>query len=210
MQHIVPLGVRAGYPKAWQLAEFRRMKLPPHPLHDDYLARSDRWKTLGNYRCIWAREILVYPESGGVFQKGRDVVDAETGWTMPADYVAKAAEGKELFGAGRAGLFVEPAFLEEADGRVVVHPASLLVLHGVLQLSGFSAKVDERTRIPLRLENEDVLPGEELRCLWRISGAGVRPLSRAVSSCSNEQRFNQVFADTHPETLLDVTGAMEW
>jgi hypothetical protein len=210
MNVIVPLGVRADYLNARKLTEFRNMKLPPHSLHDDYLARSEMWKTLRNYGRVCARELLVYPESNGAFKKGQDVVDAETGWVLPSFYVSKANEEREVFGLERTGLFVDPEDIREENGRVIVHPASIIVLYGLLQNSGFSAKVDEATRMPLRMSGKSVSPGDELRCLWRTKGAGVRPLARGVSSCSLERRFNHIFTDYLPNELFDVTGILEW
>jgi hypothetical protein len=205
---IAPLGIKADYLTGRKLAAFKCMKLPPHALHDDYLARSDRWKTLENYKRVCAREILVYPETNGQFRSGVDVVDSETGWVLPSYYVSKVAETKEVFGPQGVGLFVAPEGITEENGKVIVHPASVTVLHGMLQHSGFSAKVDEATRLPL--SNAPVALGDELRCLWRIKGAGIRPIVRAVSNCSLEQRFKQVFTDFLPEELFDVTGVLDW
>jgi hypothetical protein len=209
MKVIIPLGVKADYLNARKLAAFRSMKLPPHTLHDDYLFRSESWKTLKNYRRACAREMLVYSETNGTFQRGKDVVDSETGWTLPASYVSKADETKEVFGLQRTGFFVDPEVITEENGRAIVHPASIIVLYGMLQRSGFSAKVDEVTRLPLRLSAESVAPDDELRCLWRTKGIGVRPIARAVSNCSLEQRFNQIFTDHLPHELFDVTGVLD-
>ena len=208
MNVIMTIGVKADYLNARRLADFKGMKLPPHALHDDYLARSDMWKTLANYRRVCSREMLVYPESRGEFRRGSDVVDTETGWTLPASYVSKAADSEEVFGLRKVGLFLVPEEITDENGKVVVHPSSMTVLHGMLQNSGFSARVDEATRLPLT--GAEPLPDDELRCLWRIKGIGVRPIVRCVSNCTNRQRFNQVFTDHLPGELFDVTGVMDW
>jgi hypothetical protein len=206
---ISPLGVRAGYINGRRLAAFRLMKLPPHTLHDDYLYRSEKWKSMRNYSRVCSRELLAYPQRDGRFQSGKDVIDSESGWLLPASYLSKANQEKEVFGE-RVGLFIDPGKIAEENGRMIVHPASMMVLHGMLQRSGLSAKVDEATRIPLRMSHEAVSPDDELRAIWRVDGVGIRPIVRAVSNCSLERRFSQVFTDFLPDELFDITGVIDW
>jgi len=149
--------------------------LPSNVLHDDCLVKGRGYES-GLYPA-WAREILVYPEKGGRFKKGEDVVDSQKDekgrkWILPASYVPPEAIGVE-----KVGLFVDPKDVVEENGKIVVHPKpnSVVILYPFIQESDSSGRVDEETRIPL-----EVAPklSEEERSLWRIDGVGVRPLVR--------------------------------
>jgi hypothetical protein len=179
-QKIISIGVRSDYLTARKLAAFRDQKLPSSVSFDEYFVR-DRWQelALANLCEVWANEILVYPEKGGRFRLGEDVVDSveddfRRTWVLPACYLAKAHEEKEIFGVEKVGLYVDPEQIAEEKGKVIIHPRSIVVLHG---LSDFG-KADEKTRMPLEtpLEVFRNLPEKETRSLSRIDGIGVRPL----------------------------------
>jgi hypothetical protein len=184
---IVPERLEAPYREARALAAGRGMKLPSNVLHDDYLVRSERWKgkdehTFPPVRKIypaWAREILAYPEEGGTFVKGRDVVDSQTGWTIFAEYLRNPRfVTEDVFRPG-IGLFIDPADVLSGGSRTLVIPATITVLHGFIQKNQGWGRVDEATRVPL-----EYVPGgkpwnmEERRMLERICGVGVRPIVR--------------------------------
>ncbi|MFH0738067.1 MAG: hypothetical protein V1827_05285 [Candidatus Micrarchaeota archaeon] len=172
---IVPLGCTAGYLEARRLAAKKGMKLPSNVLHDDYLVRTDRWKEVGEIYPAWALEILVHPENGGKFKKGKDVVDSETGWTVPAKYVPEEAVGRK-----GVGLLLVPGNIQE-KGKVVVHPKGKpVILTPFIQETGECGKVDEATRVPLAVPPElaHQLSEYEKRWLLRKTGVGVRPLAR--------------------------------
>ena len=171
-EKIVPLNKGAGYLEARKLTAEKGSKLPSNVLHDDVLVRSDDWRQISDAYPLWAREVLVYPAKGSKFEKGKDVVDSQTGWILPASYVPEQAVGKQ-----NMGLFVDPRDVTKENGKVIVHPENLVVLASFIQNSGDSGKVDEQTRVPLNLplDSED-----QKRYLWRIGGSGVRPLLRDV------------------------------
>jgi hypothetical protein len=88
---------------------------------------------VGKLRHIWARELLAYPKEGGAFKKGKDVVDSETGWRLPAGYLANPKYvNADVFQKG-IGLFVDPADVRKDGRRIVVIPASMTVLHPFIQ-----------------------------------------------------------------------------
>ncbi len=186
-KQIVPLMDNNGRVKLAGYLEARKLTrgkggLPSNVLHDDYLVGTNRWKDVQKAYPTWAREILVYPPKDGKFD-GRDVVDSNKDgkgrkWILPASYVPKEAVGKE-----KVGLFINPQEVKEENGRVVVHPKSVLILHPFIQQSYSGGKVDVNTRIPLEVEYElwKTVPVEERRWLVRMDGAGVRPLVRSLS-----------------------------
>lgn len=193
---IVPLGKNAGYLEARTLAKERGGKLPSNVLHDEYLVRSDKWRAISSYYAAWAREVLVYPEKGGRFKEGKDIVDSQTGWILPASYVPKEAVGRK-----GVGLFVDPEDVKEENGKVIVHPAgSVIVLSPFIQESGNAGKVDESTRIPLALEADSDI---DKRWLWRIDGVGVRPLVRIDDYLGYDCRRN-VIAGGRPHLVRGV------
>lgn len=186
-QLIVPLGKAAGYLEARQLTQ-RLGGLPSHVLHDDYLVRTELWEGIRASSPMWAREIVVHPEKDGKFRRRKDVVGAvedEQGrkWVFPARYVPEEAVGRE-----KIGLFVDPedVRVEKYRGRdaVIVHanPHLVVVLHGFLQENRGVGKVDETTRIPLKVPPGFLaeLPKQEKRWLWRTNGANVGLLVRFV------------------------------
>ena len=184
---IVFLNHRAGYLDARKLAADKGMKLASNVLHDDYLVRTNRWRTAWPYspydrmpHWAWAREVLVYPAPGLEFIKGKDVFDSNTQWCLPAEYLEKKYLKRDLFGRGmfsesNMGLIVDPEDLREEGGRIVVIPASISVLYPFIQKEASSGKVDEETGIPLDRECRTEL---EKRVLHRWKGNGVVPLAR--------------------------------
>lgn len=172
---IVPLGSETGYLNARRLAAGKGMKLPSNVLHDDYLVRTDHWIEVRNIYPAWASEILVYPERNGSFRKGRDVVDSETGWIVPASYIPREAAGRK-----GVGLLLVPGDIEE-KGKVVIHPAETpVILTSFIQENCGCGRVDEATGVPLAVPEKTLaqLPTVEKRWLYRIAGTGVRPVSR--------------------------------
>ncbi len=199
---IVPIGVRTGYLEASKIAKKLGGKLPANPLHDEYVARSDRWEKLPCYYAAWARELLVHPEKGGKFKKGRDIVDSETGWTVPASYIPK-----EAFGTKGVGLFVDPGNMQKEKGRVIVHPAGkIAVLAPFIQESRNPGNVDEVARIPLALGTGSDM---DMAWFWRINGVGVRPLVRGRNHLLLSFNGQDVNANLQPGCCFGVALELE-
>ena len=185
-QVITYTGKDMGYLDA---REFVRDKggLPSNVLHDDILVRSEDWKQLRaqNYYSAWAREIYVYPEKNGRFEIGKNVVDAVVDnmgrqWVFPASLIPK-----EAFDMEKPSLFVDPGndpkSIEVTDKRVAIAgTVSITVINPSIQINGQVGKVDEATRVPLYVDEalRSRLTDAEKRWLYRIDGAGVRPLVR--------------------------------
>jgi hypothetical protein len=202
MNQIVPLGKNAGYLEARRLAAERGTKLPSNVLHDDYLVRTGRWKKVREIYPAWALEIIVHPEKDGSFEKGKDVVDSEIGWIVPAKYVPEEAVGRK-----GVGLLLVPGDIEEKD-KVVIHPAGEpVILTPFIQENGDGGKVDEATRVPLAISKElfEQLSVNEKRWLFRMAGVGVRPLARGRCYYDyNNRRY--VFGSCRPDYGLGVAG----
>jgi len=192
-QVIIYTGKDLGYLDARELVRDKG-GLPSNVLHDDVLVRSDDWKQLRaqNYYGAWAREVLVYPKKNGEFKKGQDVVDEfkdDKGreWVLPASSIPEVAIGRK-----GVGLFIDPQNIEVNDKRVVVlaEPKSLVILETFIQNSGEVGKVHEATRIPLFVEKDErqYLTDDQKRWLWRIDGAGVRPLVRGCDDVFGDGR----------------------
>jgi hypothetical protein len=207
MRKIVPLGCKAGYLEARRMAKARGMKLASHVLHDDILVRAYDWRKLDGLYPAWARELVVHPEKDGAFAKGKDVVDSQTDWRLPAQYLSDPRfVNVDVFRPG-ISLFVDPADVIEEQGRVVVIPASILVLHPFIQQNRDCGKADETTRVPLATSKESSaqLPEGEKRWLRRIDGVGVRPLVRGqgVHFCGYDGR-RDVVGNYRPDSNLGV------
>ncbi|MDE1860649.1 MAG: hypothetical protein KGH72_02920 [Candidatus Micrarchaeota archaeon] len=158
--------------------------LPSLKLHDTSLLGTRDWKGLQRqgYYPAWTRELVVHPETGGMFVEGRDVVDAYRDsegrrWVFPAECIPDAA-----IGIPKVGLFVNPAVVERDRNNVFVlaDPDSVRMLTPFIQVYGQMGKVDKRTKVPLAVGPH--LPNghmdDSLRIFWRIHGPGVRPLVR--------------------------------
>lgn len=189
-QVIKPTGENAGWLNARKSVQDKG-GLPSNVLHDDVLVKL--WPTLSEpekaklrgYYAAWAREVLVYPAKEGQFKKGKDVVDAhkdEQGreWVFPASSMPEEAVGRD-----KVGLFVDPQNVEVNSKRVVVlaEPKSIVVLTPFIQSNGGMGLVDEKTRVPLEVAPEvaERLTEDQRRWLYRVDGAGVRPLVRDVT-----------------------------
>ncbi len=170
--------------------------LPSNVLHDETLVRYDAWKQLSGYYPAWAREVLVYPEKGGEFRRGEDVVDDYTDkkgrqWVFPSSQIPEAAIGKK-----GVALFVNPQRVEVEDNKVTIiaDQQSITVLDGFMQKSGWG-KADEKTGVPV--SSDESLAYEQKRYLHRFDTAGVRPLAR----CDYRP---DVYADCRPDTKFGV------
>jgi hypothetical protein len=173
-QIIVPTTSKAGWLDARELVRTQG-GLPSNKLHDRYLVETDDWKQIKSLYPAWAREVLVYPEKNGKFQKGKDVVDSSTDgagrqWIIPASFIPEQA-----IGVKGIGLFVDPENVEVDDKKVVITSKSIIVLTPFMQVDGWG-KMDEATRVPLALQQDS--DDSNNRYLWRIDGIGVRPLVR--------------------------------
>ncbi len=198
---IVPLGWQADYLSARRIVAERGMKLPSNVLHDDYLVRTGRWEGVKEIYPAWASEILVHPEKGGKFKKGKDVVDSETGWIVPAKYIPKEVMGKK-----RVGLLLVPGDIEE-NGKVVIHPAGEpVILVPFIQKNGECGKVDNATRVPISKELFEQLPHHEKRWLYRKTGVGVRPLARFLGTYDGYVNGRYVICLNHPDYRFGVAG----
>lgn len=192
---IVPLGRQASYLEARGFAAERGMRLASHVLLDDYLAngRSNGFIDLKEVYPAWARQMLVHPARDGEFVKGVDVVDSESGWCLPADYLY----GLDVFRKG-IGLVIEPGLIKENGGRMVVFPDSIVVLHPFIQENKACGKVHKATGVPLALVPKNDM---ETRWLYRSEGVGVIPLSR---DCFGRRYVNGF----GPDARLLVAGEM--
>lgn len=167
---MAPLGARAPYLDLRKLAKERGGRLPSNVLLDEYLFSNNRNSLASVSWPAWAREILAHPRKGGKFPEGRDIVDSDTRWALPASYVPKEAFGRE-----GVGLFIDPEEITEERGRMIVHPGKISVLSPFIQECGNEGKMDEETGIPLMAE---AASRGERRLLWRIDDIVIRPILR--------------------------------
>jgi hypothetical protein len=201
---IVPLGKSTGYIEAAALAKGMGGKLPSNVLHDEHLVtrRNVSLSELIGYYPAWAREILVYPQKNGKFQAGKDVIDSETGWLLPASYIPEEAVGKEGI-----GLFVDPGVVKDENGKVIIHPAGITLLAPFIQENGDPGRVDEATRIPLAHHAFKYSSSRAIRTLWRIDGVGIRPLIRGYALPLN--LMQNVSAHQLPDQTFGVALEVE-
>lgn len=207
---IIPTGQYLGWLEAREVVKDKG-GLPSNVLHDEYLVYKDegepfwgeklRYKNIEDYYPAWAREILVYPAKGDMFKKGEDVIDAELDekgrkWVFPASFISKNAIGKE-----KVGLFVDPEDVKvetyKGEPAVIIYPKSIIVLHGFIQVSGQRGKADKKTKVPLEIATKvaEKLSLLQMRYLYRLDGAGVRPLVRMVTDYLDDIYLDDVFAN---------------
>lgn len=186
-------------------------KLPSNVLLDEYLIRTDKYKSIEKAFPLWVIEFLVHPRSGGKFKKGLDVVDSERDrqgrrWVLPASHIPPYALEKE-----DVGLLVKPSIISADKDRVVIHPDAVFFLYPFIQepascVSGVCGKVEKRTGIPLKTIPRQLegLPLEEKRWLFRVGGVGVRPLVRTYNESDDSSRYH-IYANHSPDTIFGVT-----
>ena len=189
---IYPAGRKTDYFTARQIAKEKNAFLPPNVLHDDILLRSDKWIQLQrkhNFYPAWANEISAHPKKGGVFARRQDIVDAQTGWTVPFSEV-NTCTSSEFVGIRLASLIITPKELTREGGRIIVHPESIIVFTQRIEVFGVPGQVDEKTRMPVDVglgtlanqtkKNLDPLPNADLRWMYCFEGTAVRPLKRYI------------------------------
>jgi hypothetical protein len=196
---------KAGYLEARRLAAEKGMKLPSNALHDDYLVMTDEWQAIRDLYPAWARELIAHPEKDGIFVPGKDIVDSETGWILPWSELVKFAQLSELSGE-KKGLFIDPKDIIDDKGRMIVLPATIVVLHPFIQETGDVGTVDMATRIPLEVAPQTDV---ERRCLFRIVGVGVRPLARGRYGYYDYDYRRVVGGNYRPDDGLGVAIEIE-
>lgn len=188
--------------------------LPSTVLHDDILVKlwpilsASEKEKLKRYYPGWAKEVLVYPEKGGVFKRGKDIVDEYIdnlgrSWVFVSSDIPEQALKKR-----RVGLLVDPedTSLENYKGRssIIIHPKAISVVEGLVEISGSSGIVHEETRLPLEVPPKvlKTLPAEQKRCLWRADGPGVRPIIHVICDCIVGRTY--VGAGSKPDKTFGV------
>ena len=139
--------------------------LPTNALHQKILVETDEWKSpkLKGYYPAFAREMSIYPKSGETIKKGEDVIDAfldNNGrkWVYPSYLIPDEAINQ----VGKA-LMVNPRKIieEEKEVTIIADPnKDVTVLSDFPQSSGWTQTFGADNLV------------------WRLSGAGVRPLVR--------------------------------
>ena len=139
--------------------------LPTNALHQKTLVDTDDWNNpeLKGYYPAFAREMSVYPKPWETMKKGEDVIDLfldDKGrkWVYPSYCIPDEAIGQ----SGKA-LMVNPRKIveEEKEVTVIANPYK-----DVTVLSNFP----QRSRWTQTFGADNYV--------WRLSGAGVRPLVR--------------------------------
>lgn len=151
-----------------------RARMVSHLQLDNFMVRTGIWDKLpAEAYPICAREILAYPERGGVFAK-RDIVDSVTGDILPSEFVPPSA-----IGVKNIALLIDPWKIEcGGNGALVYTPASVRVISNVVECG--CGRADPLTGMPLRVQSGviEMLPCDELRWIFRLDGEGVRRIFR--------------------------------
>lgn len=207
-KQVIITGKSAGhYLDARNIARKMRGKLISGVTHDTAIIGKHASKQIRSGYGCWNDEILAHPEKGSKFQKGIDIVDAQTGWTVPISEVLLLLKD-DPFQTG-AYLYITPEDVKPENGKTIVHPKSIIVLTGVVQRNASGGKVDEITRLPLQVDETiwKALNDEKKRWLYRIERVAVRPLIRGYSLGAGGSDFGRdVFAYCPP--LSDGFGVL--
>jgi hypothetical protein len=188
MNRITYTGQDLSYVEAFKATKGR---LPSHVLQDDVLIEDgEECRVLRNahYYWAWCREIIAYPDRGGAFAKGRDVIDGSRDdkgrqWILPAKYVPK----ETLLVQGIA-LFIDPKEIKVTETAVTIIPKTVTIVRSFPQQDGWNG-LDPVTRVPVKVDDVDVLEDNQKRYLFRTSGIGVRPLSRGYDLFGSGRRY---------------------
>jgi hypothetical protein len=144
----------------------------------------------------WAREFCGKPAIGKQFERGKDVVDADTRHVLPESFL-KNAKGGDPYAPG-IGIFVDPAGFEESARGTVVIPKSIVVVANI-QTNGKLGKVDKETGLIVRANDDEMsklewaskgmltyLPSTVLTPIIRGFPVDIRTVA---ASCSSSQNF---------------------
>ncbi len=180
---ITPLSGR----EEWTVA-FRRLSdrggLPPNALHDSVLSRLHSFKQLGSYYPAWAREVLAYPDMGGVFARGKDIV-ADYGNARDKQLVLPASDVPcEAVNTRGVGLLLIPRDIHVQQSKIIIQPdpKSVKVLYPFIQISGMPGIIENEARIPLSTLPEVIekTPAEQKRWFMREAAQSITPIVRGT------------------------------
>ncbi len=182
--------------------------LPSNVLLDDVLVNLKRWELPGeasgpfSSKYVWARELVVTPKAGGIFESNRDVVVEDwftSKWVLPAQCIPEEAIGRR-----GVALFVDPDDVVVEGNTVTVIARSndsIKIVENFLQDDNVG-KVDQTTRLPVKASSDelDQLADEDKRYLWRaVLMPAIRPISRIFNF--NEDYGHVVVLNETPEYL---------
>ena len=178
---IVPTGKRQPWLDARLALDKEGKRMPANADYDNVLVGSEAWQSIKEVFPAWTDSVLVYPAKNGKFKAGRDVVDAFKDDAGNEWVFSTASIPKEAIGRKGVGIHIDHPAIEVRRKTVILSAgpeSTVTVLEDFIQENGKAGKVDEKTRVPLADSNVDDLPAEQVRWLYRIDGAGVRPLVR--------------------------------
>jgi hypothetical protein len=200
------LGMKKGHLEAGRELKKRGLDFPSHPLVDGYLMERPRRDGGALELLFRVKELLAYPKKKGVFERGKDIIDRKTGRIIPCSEVPQEAFGEKFI-----GLYIVPEIVEK-DGRVIVHPESVVVRPGVVASfwKGNVGRVEDFTRIPnvppLWGKREQ---GNEGRVLHLKGRGGIFGIVRGVTNYfSPVEVYDYVFADIWPGEEKEVVGVV--
>ena len=215
---IVPTGKEQAWLDARLAMDKEGKRMPSNADYDKVLVGSEAWKSINGVFPAWTDSALIYPAKNGKFKAGKDVVDAfkdDAGneWVFSAASIPKEAIGKK-----GVGIHIDHPAIEVRRKTVILSAgpeSTVTVLEDFIQESGTAGKVDEKTRVPLAFSSVDSLPPEQIRWLYRIDGAGVRPLvrgfgdggrRRVLAYGGQDVRFGVAQLETGSEAAAPKTG----
>ncbi len=193
------------YLTARKLVAERGWRLPSNVLHESYVQNHDAWMRMRHfgYYYAWAREIVAYPASNGMFEAGRDIMDEETNWIIPASFIPQ-----EAIGVKDVGLFIDPEDVSKQNGRVIVIPRVTIVLTRMIQGIGDLGGVNTATGIPHEITHGVcAYQDSERHYFGRADGMGVRPIVRGGY---DEERRWTVETHVKPDKHYGVGGVKRW
>lgn len=202
---ISPMGIKTDYLRAREHVRDRG-GLPGHAAHDKVLTEwesiSTSWSVY--YSSAFARELLVYPERDGTFNKWADVMDHDRDYHGRSVVIPASSIPQEATGIKGVGLLFDPQNIHVEKKRVVFesNPNLVVILNNFIQLSRQIGKVDGQTGIPTEVSREELasLDESQKRSLFRIAKQGIRPIVRMGSSSYR----NSILADEPHGTVAGV------
>lgn len=155
-------------------------RMPSNADYDRVLVGADAWMPIKGVFPAWTDTVLVYPEKGGEFKGGEEAVDAlkdgmGNSWVFSVASIPMDAIGKK-----GVAICIDHPKIKLIENKVVLSAgteSTVTVLRNFIQENGTAGRVDERTRVPLESDTRGLLP-DQIRRLYRVNGAGVRPLVR--------------------------------
>ena len=204
---IVDTGVRANRFEADEVAKQRGGRLIRYAELDKLYAVRGRYK--GKYGTFWAREWAV---KGVLIEKGKDLVDKNTGVLVPYSDIEKANKARiesgksAIVGVNGVFLLIDPEAFSQTlkSGLYALENPKITVVENAVLEWGVRGEADPETKITVYAEKPPSSRSDTRVKSTRIDHNGVVALGRRFCDCCCSRDVIHIPSNANSYVLVEL------